>query len=101
MLPPLNTLRLTRDPVRFLGELRARQGPAAATELWPVGHLVVLSDPRALAELFAADPDLLRAGAATERVLPLLEGSVLCADGADHHARRQRLLSVFRASSVA
>jgi cytochrome P450 len=101
MLAPLNTLRLTRDPVRFLGELRARQGPAAATELWPVGHLVVLSDPRALAELFAADPDLLRAGAATERVLPLLEGSVLCADGADHHARRQRLLPVFRASSVA
>jgi cytochrome P450 len=101
MLAPLNTLRLTRDPARFLGELRARQGRAAATELWPVGHLVVLSDPRVLAELFAADPDLVRAGAATERVLPLLRGSVLCADGADHHASRQRLLPVFRASSVA
>ena len=97
----LNTLRLTRDPARFLGELRARQGPAATTDLWPVGHMVVLSDPRAIAELFAADPDLARAGAATERVLPLLRGSVLCADGADHHARRQPLLSVFRASSVA
>jgi cytochrome P450 len=100
-LAPLNTLRLVRDPARFLGDLRARQGPAASTELWPVGHLVVLSDPRALAELFAADPDLVRAGAATERVLPLLRGSLLCADGADHHARRQRLRSVFRASSIA
>jgi cytochrome P450 len=101
MLAPLNTLRLVRDPARFLGELRARQGQVAATELWPVGHLVVLSDPRALAELFAADPDLVRAGAATERVLPLLRGSVLCADGADHQTRRRRLLPVFRASSVA
>ena len=97
----LNTLRLARDPARFLGELRARQGPAAATELWPIGHLLVLSDPQALAELFAADPDLVRAGAATERVLPLLQGSVLCADGADHQARRRRLQPVFRASSVA
>ncbi len=97
----LNTLRLTRDPARFLGELRARQGPAAATSLWPVGRLVILSDPRALADLFAADPDLLRAGGATERVLPLLRGSILCADGADHHGRRQRLLPVFRASQVA
>jgi cytochrome P450 len=100
-LAVLNTFRLARDPARFLGELRARQGPAASTELWPVGHLVVLSDPRALAEFFAADPDLVRAGAATERVLPLLRGSVLCADGADHHTRRQRLLPVFRTSSVA
>ena len=97
----LNTLRLARDPAGFLGELRARQGPAAATELWPIGHLLVLSDPQALTELFAADPDLVRAGAATERVLPLLQGSVLCADGADHQARRRRLQPVFRASSVA
>ena len=101
MLAPLNTLRLVRDPARFLGELRARQGQVAATELWPVGHLVVLSDPRALAELFATDPDLVQAGAATERVLPLLRGSVLCADGGDHQTRRRRLLPVFRASSVA
>jgi cytochrome P450 len=97
----LNTLRLARDPARFLGDLRARQGHAASTELWPVGHLLVLSDPQALAELFAADTDLLRAGAATERVMPLLRGSVLCADGADHHARRRLLLPVFRTSSVA
>lgn len=99
--PLLSTLRLTRDPARFLGELRAKQGPAAWTELWPVGRLLVLSDPKTLAAFFAADPDRLRAGAATERVLPLLRGSILCADGADHQARRQRLLPVFRASSVA
>ena len=97
----LNTIRLNRNPARFLGELRSNQGPAAWTELWPVGRLLVLSDPQALAALFAADPDSLRAGSATERVLPLLHGSVLCADGADHHARRQRLLPVFRASSIA
>jgi cytochrome P450 family 135 len=97
----LNTLRLTRNPARFLGGLRATRGPAASIELWPVGRLLVLSDPQTLAALFAADPDRLRAGAATERVLPLLRGSILCADGADHHARRQRLLPVFRASSVA
>jgi cytochrome P450 len=97
----LNTLRLTRNPARFLGGLRATRGPAASIELWPVGRLLVLSDPQTLAALFAADPDRLRAGAATELVLPLLRGSILCADGADHHARRQRLLPVFRASSVA
>lgn len=97
----LNTLRLTRNPARFLGELRARQGPAASAELWPVGRLLILSDPQMLAALFAADPERLRAGAATERVLPLLRGSILCADGANHHAHRQRLLPVFRASNVA
>jgi cytochrome P450 len=34
-------------------------------------------------------------------VLPVLRGSILCADGTGHHAHRQRLLAVFRASSVA
>lgn len=97
----LNTLRLARNPARFLDELRSRRGTAASTEFWPIGRLVVLSDPEALAEFFAAGPDLLRAGAATERVLPLLQGSVLTADGADHHGRRRRLLPVFRASNVA
>ena len=97
----LNTLRLTRDPARFLGEVRARSGPAAPVELWPVGRLLVLSDPQMLAAFFAADSDRLRAGAATERVLPLLRGSILCADGVDHRAHRQRLLPVFRASNVA
>jgi hypothetical protein len=59
----LNTLRLTRNPARFLGGLRATRGPAASIELWPVGRLLVLSDPQTLTALFAADPDRLRAGA--------------------------------------
>ena len=92
---------MARNPARFLGELRARQGTFATTEIWPVGRLLVISDRQALAELFAADPDLMRAGAATERVLPLLHGSILCADGAAHTVHRDRLLPVFRASQIA
>lgn len=97
----LQALRFSRDPAGFLGAHRARRGPSFRIDVWPVGELLVVSDPRSLSALFAADPAVLRAGAATEHVLPVLAGSILCADGDEHALRRRLLLPAFRKSRLA
>lgn len=95
-LPALaQTVRFSRDPERFLDAARRRYGSSFELDVWPVGKLRVVSAPGDLAALFVADPNVLCAGAATERVLPLLAGSVLCADGEEHTRRRRVLLPAF------
>lgn len=94
-------VELTRDPQDFFDRRAAAHGADFAASVWPLGDITVISRPSAIADLFAADPDRLCAGAATRRVLPLLAGSILCADGEAHERRHPDLLPVFRASSTA
>ncbi len=61
----------------------------------------MVSEPSVLASFFATGSGGLRAGAATERVLPMLAGSILCADGEEHARRRRILLPAFNKSYVA
>lgn len=95
------TVELSRDPQRFFDRRAAVHGADFTTSVWPLGEVAVVSRPSTIADLFAADADVLCAGEATRCVLPLLEGSILCADGADHDRRHRALLPAFRASRVA
>lgn len=95
------TVELYRDPQSFF-DRRVPAGSGSFTEtVWPLGEITVISLASAVADLFAADAGRLCAGAATERVLPLLAGSILCADGQAHEHSHRTLLPAFRASSVA
>jgi len=95
------SIELSRDPQGFFDRRAAAQGANFTTSVWPLGEIAVVSRPNTIADLFAADADALRAGEATRRVLPLLAGSILCADGEEHERRHRALLPVFRASRVA
>lgn len=94
-------VELYRDPQGFFDRRAPADAANFAASVWPLGEITVVSRPGALADLFAADADALCAGAATQRVLPLLAGSVLCADGEAHERSHRVLLPAFRASSVA
>lgn len=95
------SIELSRDPQGFFDRRAAAQGGDFTTAVWPLGEIAVVSRPNTIADLFAADADALRAGEATRRVLPLLAGSILCADGEAHERRHRALLPAFRASRVA
>lgn len=94
------TFELSHNPERFF-ERPAAHGADFTTSVWPLGEVAVVSRPNTIADLFAADADALCAGEATRRVLPLLAGSTLCADGEEHERRHRTLLPAFRASRVA
>ena len=95
------SVELSRDPQGFFDRRAAAQGADFTTSVWPLGEIVVVSRANTIADLFAPDADVLRAGEATRRVLPLLAGSILCADGERHERRHRALLPAFRASRVA
>lgn len=79
-----------------------RYGDCFTPSLPPVGRLVVVTDPRALRELFTGDPAVFRAGEATARLLPALgAGSILLADGEEHLGRRRRLMPLFHGENLA
>ena len=81
----LQTFRMWRDPVAFQTASQARFGDPFSLKFFPVGDLIVVSDPGAVRSIFTGDPTTFRAGAANGRILPILDGrSLLLADGEPH-----------------
>ncbi|HZC31039.1 MAG TPA: hypothetical protein VE261_05930, partial [Gaiellaceae bacterium] len=92
----LQTARLWRDPVGFLGRCRHDFGDAFELRVWPIGRLLVISSPELVARLVIAPREDLLTGAATRRLLPILgTGSLPALDGGAHADRRRVLLPVF------
>src|SRR6201999_2187352 len=80
-------------PAAFLRGVHDRHGdPATIRTYWVDGPMVLFSDPGAVREIFALDPDVAPAGQSWEFLRPFAgPHSILVLDG-DEHLRERRLL---------
>jgi cytochrome P450 family 135 len=89
----LNGLRYARDPLGYLPRLRDRYGDIFRLSFADFPHIVYVSDPELVKQVFTGDPRQLHAGEANATVLaPALgRSSVLVLDD-DAHLRERKLL---------
>ena len=87
-------VRWIRDPIPFLLECRDRYGSCFTIRFPQMPPYILFSDPRAIQDIFVADPDVLRAGQTHAAALrPFLgNNSLLTLDG-ERHRRHRRLLA--------
>jgi cytochrome P450 family 135 len=85
----------------FLRWCRRRYGPVFALRAFPSKVAVYVTDPAEIKKVFAADPEVLRAGEANAILGQVLgQRSVLLADGDEHLRRRRLMLPFFHGESV-
>ncbi|HEY0640434.1 MAG TPA: cytochrome P450 [Pseudonocardiaceae bacterium] len=101
-LPALvQTLLLRSRTPYFLAWCRRRLGDVFTVHDLVGGPQVFLADPAHIRAVFAADPDVLRAGEGNSILAPILGWrSVLLLDGAEHRERRRLMLPAFSAAQV-
>lgn len=88
---------MRRWPLQCLRLLRGRYGSRFTVRIVDVPPLVFLSDPQEVSAVFAADPDVLRPGAGTFTLAPILGGkSFMARDGDAHMAVRSALAPAFQ-----
>jgi cytochrome P450 len=69
--------------------------------VFPVGELVVVSDPGLVHDVLTGDPEIFRAGEANGRILPILDcHSLLLFDGERHRHRRRLLWPAFHGGAM-
>jgi cytochrome P450 len=79
-------------PAEFLERCREHYGDAFTMRIANEGTWVVLADPAAMREVFAADPEVARAGEGNAFLRPLLgPRSVITLDGDEHLVHRRML----------
>jgi len=92
----LAALEFAPRPFAFLDRCAARWGDWFTLRFPGVVPLVFTSDPAAIRDAFAGDPDVLHAGEGNAPLGAFMGGSsVLFLDGASHLARRRLLLPAF------
>lgn len=86
-------LRFTWNPLKLLDECHRRYGDAFTLRLAGNGRFVMLSDPRAVREVFQGDPEVLHSGEANSLFTATVgRHSVLVLDGAPHMRQRRVLV---------
>jgi cytochrome P450 len=86
-------LRFTWDPLKLLDECHRRYGDAFTLRVAGNGRFVMLSDPRAVREVFQGDPEVLHSGEANSLFTATVgRHSVLVLDGAPHMRQRRVLV---------
>ena len=86
-------VRFAGDPLRLLDECHRHYGDAFTLRIAGNGRFVMLSDPKAVRDVFQGDPDVLHSGEANSLFTATVgRHSVLVLDGAAH--RRQRRVLV-------
>ncbi|MFC9896406.1 cytochrome P450 [Nocardia sp. NPDC127579] len=104
--PPLpafvQTALYLRKRSLFLGVLRRRYGDVFAVRVPPFNdHVVVLSRPEHIREVFAGDPRTMHAGEANNILGPVMgEHSVLLTDEAEHARARKLLMPAFNGAAL-
>src|SRR5215211_7269417 len=82
-------LRFAGDPLGLLDECHRRYGDTFTLDVAGNGRLVMLSDPKAIREVFQGDPDVLHSGEANSLFIATVgPSSVLVLDGAPHARQR-------------
>lgn len=86
-------LRFAGDPLGLLDESCRRYGAAFTLRIAGNGRFVMLSDPKAVREVFQSDPDVLHSGEANSLFKATVgRNSVLVLDGAPHMRQRRVLV---------
>lgn len=92
MHPIAQTERIVRRPFAFLDSLAGELGDCFTLRLVPYGPVVVVSEPRAIRDVFAGELDAYRAGNTQAFLRPLVgDRSLLLLDG-ERHRRQRRLV---------
>jgi cytochrome P450 len=98
----VQTLRWIVRPAAFAEQQARRHGDAFTVRLLSGPPMVFLSHPDAVREVFTADPQVLRAGAANELLEPVLgANSLLLLDGERHLRQRRLMLPAFHGERIA
>jgi cytochrome P450 len=96
--PLVQTFRLHRDPLGFLGAARARFGDVFTIRLATARPIVVVTAADEIPRLVELD----RAGEARRRILPMASPrSIFGGDGEQHRAARARVAAAFTPEAVA
>jgi cytochrome P450 len=86
-------LRFAGDPLTLLEECYRRYGDAFTLNIAGNGRFVMLSDPRAVQDVFQGSPDVLHSGEANSLFIATVGGhSVLVLDGPEHKRQRRVLV---------
>jgi cytochrome P450 len=95
-------LMLRRRPIAFFAPMRRRYGDVFRVSFPGFSHLVYVTDPVLVKELFTGDPAQLHAGEANASVLEPAVGpnSVLTLDEGAHMRQRKLLLPPFHGKSI-
>jgi cytochrome P450 len=97
----LQTLLIWDHTEAFQKWCRRRYGPTFTVRAFPAKVAVYVTKPEDLKAVFAADPEVLKAGEANAILGPVLgRRSVLLSDGDDHLRRRRLMLPFFHGESV-
>src|SRR5258706_14679221 len=93
----LQTLEWVARPTAFLRRCAERHGEAFTLRLaFDDGPLVLVWEPQAVRDVFAAGPEVLRRGQSPGPLAPVAgEHSILLADGAEHLRIRRMMLPPF------
>ena len=97
----LQSTRLIRDPLGFLGRSIQRYGDVFTIRFVGMGNLVYIADAAILKDIFTGDPTLFHAGEANRIMEPVLgPRSLLLLDEDEHLEQRRLLLGPFHGDKV-
>jgi len=101
--PAIQTYEWIARPTAFMRRCHARYGePFTLRITWTDGPMVFVSDPAELRRVFAAAPDVLRAGASSALLEPFVGSrSILVLDGDEHMRERRLMLPPFHGEALA
>lgn len=86
-------LRWIRSPLPMLDDLSARYGSAFSLKVPRLPQpMVVFSDPAAVKQIWAGDPEVFQAGKANEILRAILGGNSLLLMDGERHLRERRLM---------
>jgi cytochrome P450 len=86
-------VRFAGDPLGLLDECHRHYGDVFTLQIAGNGRFVMLSDPKAVREVFQGDPDVLHSGEANSLFTATVgRHSVLVLDGAEHMRQRRVLV---------
>jgi cytochrome P450 len=86
---------------RLLERCRRRYGDVFSLKMWPLGLLVVVSDPGEIKRIFTGDPELVRAGEGNAVTEPVAgPESILLLDGTRHLQTRKLMLPSFHGERI-
>ena len=98
----VNMVKWMAKPAPLLESSRERYGDMWTLRLMGNTTFVFVSDPALIEDFFTADPDVLRAGAAHQRIGTALlgEGSLLLLDEPEHQEMKDLLMPPFKTDHV-
>lgn len=99
---PLTTFKWARAPAALMRSSGERYGDVWTLKLMGGTDFVFVSDPKLLEGVFTADPDVLQAGKAHQRIGTALlgKGSLLLLDEPEHTSQRKLIAPAFHGERV-